>query len=174
MVAAGTGLGGAVITDGRVLRGKHGFAGEIGNVRCMVSGEPVGVEGTCAVLESVASGSGIEACYAAAGGQRLSGAEVSARAAAGESLAQRVIAQAGQCLGDAVASLANVLDPELVVLSGSVPKAGAAWRAAVQEGFETQMNAAQRDLPIVPAILGDDAPLVGAAENLLDSLVATF
>lgn len=57
------------------------------------------------------------------------------------------------------------------MLSGSVPKAGAAWRAAVQEGFESQMNAAQRDLPIVPATLGDDAPLVGAAENLLDSLV---
>ena len=52
----------------------------------------------------------------------------------------------------------------------SVPKAGTKWRAAVQEGFERQIPLAQRSLPILAAELGGHAPLIGAAEDLLDYL----
>lgn len=77
---------------------------------------------------------------------------------------------AGTGLGEAIATWTDLLDPELVVLSGSVCNAGKAWRAALQEGFERQAPSVMHGLPIVDAALGSRAPLIGAAEYLLDTL----
>ena len=85
-------------------------------------------------------------------------------------LARRIILEAGAVLGEAIATWTDLLDPELVVLSGSVCNAGKAWRAALQEGFERQAPSVMHGLPIVDAALGSRAPLIGAAEYLLDTL----
>ena len=82
----------------------------------------------------------------------------------------RVAWGAGAVLGEAIATWTDLLDPELVVLSGSVCNAGKAWRAALQEGFERQAPSVMHGLPIVDAALGSRAPLIGAAEYLLDTL----
>ena len=170
MIAAGTGIGGAVIAHGRLVRGNHGFAGEIGHIACS---QAVGIPCVCGGaghLELVASGSGIEARYAEITGNHIDGAEISRRAAEGEPAAHTVIMTAGIALGEAIAGITNLLDPDMVVIGGSVPKAGTKWRAAVQEGFERQIPLAQRGLPILAAELGGHAPLIGAAEDLLDYL----
>ena len=170
MIAAGTGIGGAVIAHGRLVRGNHGFAGEIGHIACS---QAVGIPCVCGGsghLELVASGSGIEARYAEITGNHIDGAEISRRAAEGEPAAHKVIMTAGIALGEAIAGITNLLDPDMVVIGGSVPKAGTKWRAAVQEGFERQIPLAQRGLPILAAELGGHAPLIGAAEDLLDFL----
>ena len=70
--------------------------------------------------------------------------------------------------GEAIAGITNLLDPDMVVIGGT--QAGTKWRAAVQEGFERQIPLAQRSLPILAAELGGHAPLIGAAEDLLDYL----
>ena len=83
MIAAGTGIGGAVIAHGRLVRGNHGFAGEIGHIACS---QAVGIPCVCGGaghLELVASGSGIEARYAEITGNHIDGAEISRRAAEG-------------------------------------------------------------------------------------------
>lgn len=167
VAAAGTGLGGAIVTHGRIVRGAHGFAGELGATM-----NPLGADRAAGddCLEGVAAGSGIEACYCAAGGEAISGAEISARANAGEELARRIIDQAGYALGLSLADLAGLLDPELAIVSGSVTKAGALWRHALQRGFEQRVAPVLRDLPIVDAQLGGDAPLIGAAEHARDLL----
>lgn len=170
MVAAGTGLGGAIITNGRLLRGRHGFAGEIGHMPCCQAAGIKCVCGGTGHLESVAAGSGIEDRYAELSGERKTGAEIAKLAREGDVQARRVIMKAGLALGEAIAGLTNALDPDCVVLGGSVTKAGSAWRAAVQEGFERQIPDVQRGLPIVPADLGGYAPLIGAAEELLDTI----
>lgn len=163
VMAPGTGLGGGIVTGGRILRGAHGFAGEIGATpNTLATGD--------GNLESVASGSGIEARYERATGTRLSGAEISARAYEGDAAAREAIQNAGSALGIALAGWANMLDPEMAVVSGSVTKAGPLWREALQEAFVEHAPGVLADLPIVDATLGDAAPLVGAAENLLDSL----
>lgn len=165
MMAPGTGLGGAVIAGGRVVRGAHGFAGEIGSTM-----NPLDVsDGT---LESVASGSGIEVRYERLTGVALSGADISARASLGDHDAVAVIESAGTALGTALAGWVNILDPEMAVLSGSVTKAGPLWRSALERAYRANVPEVLADLPIVDATLGSDAPLVGAAENLLDSLSA--
>ena len=170
MIAAGTGVGGAVIAHGRIVRGKHGFAGEVGHMASSVATGIPCVCGGSGHLESVAAGSGIEARFFEATEEHLSGAEISALATKGEQPARRIIKEAGFALGQAIAGLTNILDPDIVILSGSVVKAGAEWRAELQRGFDGQIPAIQRDLPIVDAKLGAAAPLIGAAENLIDSL----
>lgn len=163
VMAPGTGLGGGIIVNGRIVRGCHGFAGEIGatpNTLCAGDGS----------LESVASGSGIEARYRVLTGRSLSGADISSRANDGEEAAVEVISNAGRSLGIALAGWVNMLDPEMAVVSGSVTKAGPLWRNALREAFVSHAPEVQSKLPIVDAALGSNAPLVGAAENLLDSL----
>lgn len=170
IVAAGTGLGGAVIVNGTVLSGAHGYAGELGHTLHPAAAGVLCACGSYGHLESVASGSGIEARYREVGGEPLGGAEIAARALQGEELALRIIAQAGRSLGESIGSWANMLDPELVVVSGSVTEAGQPWRDALMEGVSAQLPEEMRGLPIVEALLGGDAPLVGAAERVLDRL----
>ena len=63
-----------------------------------------------------------------------------------------------------------MLDPEMAVVSGSVVKAGPIWRDALLAAYVEHAPDVLADLPVLDASLGDAAPLVGAAENLLDSL----
>lgn len=160
VLAPGTGLGGGFICHGRIVKGSHGFAGEVGATM-----NPLG-EGT---LESIASGSGIEARYRTLTGEASSGAEIARRAYAGDGDACRVIEEAGEALGIALAGWANVFDPDVAVVSGSVTKAGVLWHDALRRAYESHVPEVLSGLTIVEAGLGSDAPLVGAAENLLDS-----
>ena len=173
VVAAGTGLGGALIVDGKVLNGSRGFAGMVGHTLHPAAVGKPSAWGTTGHLESVASGSGIEACYRLAGGDALSGPEISARAVAGEELARSVVEQAGRSLGEAIASWADLLDPDLVVVGGSVCSAGPLWRAALESGLQDRLVAELKDLKVVEAELGRQAPLIGAAERLLDRLTVS-
>lgn len=170
VVAAGTGLGGAVVVNGSVVMGAHGFAGELGHTLSPYAAGIVCSCGSVAHLESVASGSGIEARYLEATGKALSGAEISRHALEGDREALRVIEQAGRSLGESIGSWATILDPELVVISGSVCKAGKPWRDALEQGVSAQLPEQMRGLPIVEAALGNNAPIVGASERLLDLL----
>lgn len=172
VVAAGTGLGGGIIARGRILRGMHGFAGEIGCTPNPLGSATLGADDGIVDLEMVAAGTGIERCYRNLAGQSLTGAQISQAAAEGEDDACRIIRQAGYALGVALAGWTSMLDPELVILSGSVTKAGALWRDAVDEGFASRISPVQANLPIVDAQLGSDAPLVGATEFLFDDLTS--
>ncbi len=168
MAAAGTGLGGAVVIGGKVFFGAHGYAGTLGHaLHPAAVGRPSGWAGT-GHLESVVAGSGIEECYRSRGGEALSGGEISRRANEGEALAREVIEQSGRALGESIASWADIIDPEVVVVAGSVCKAGPIWRNALQAGLDGFITPEMAGLPVVDAALGDDAPLIGAAEWLLE------
>lgn len=170
VVAAGTGLGGGIIAHGSIVRGRHGFAGEIGSTPNPLGSAALGIGEGIVDLEAVAAGSGIEACYRALTGKCLTGAEISQAAQKGDDDARRIIEQAGYALGVSLAGWTNMLDPDLIILSGSVAKAGALWRDEVTRGFVERISPIQAGLPIVDAALGGDAPLVGATEFLLDAL----
>ncbi len=170
VVAAGTGLGGGIIAHGSIVRGHHGFAGEIGSTPNPLGSAALGVDEGIVDLEAVAAGSGIEACYKKLTGKALSGAEISQAANNGDEDARRIIQQAGYALGVSLAGWTNMLDPDLIILSGSVAKAGTLWRDEVSRGFAERISPVQARLPIIDAELGGDAPLVGATEFLLDTL----
>lgn len=163
VLAPGTGMGGGFICHGRIVLGAHGFAGEVGATM-----NPLDGGGT--VLESVASGSGIEARYEELTGVHVSGAEISHRAYEGDEAARKVIEDAGAALGTALAGWVNVFDPDVAVVSGSVTKAGVLWHDALHKAYEEHVSEVLADLSIVEAGLGSEAPLIGAAEYLMDSI----
>lgn len=143
-----TGVGGGIVLNGELLEGADGNAGHIGHVFVEPDGHPDAI-GAAGLLEGSASGTGI----AAATGRPAAEADVELRR------------QVGVWVGRAVASVANLLDLQLAVVAGSVALGYAdvffdAAQETVDELCLIQHAAGTR---IVPAGLGDEAPLVGAA-----------
>jgi glucokinase len=147
-VIVATGVGGGIVLGGRLLDGAAGNAGHIGHVVVEPDGRACGCGGQ-GCLEAEASGTAIQA----------------ATGRPAEEAGPDVVARTGRLVGRAVASVANLLDLRLAVAAGSVALGfGAPFFAAAQSELDARcrldFSAGTR---IVPAGLGDDAPLVGAA-----------
>jgi glucokinase len=179
MLTIGTGVGGGLVLGDRLVRGAGGMAGELGHLAVLEGGPacPCGARGC---LEALASGTAIArfARDAATGGrlqpgsaladvpaEQLTGKVVTVAAHAGDAQAVAILATAGRWLGVGIASLIAAFDPEVVVLGGGAMQAGhLLMEPAVAAAGERLLGRGHRDLaPIVPASLGDDAGLVGAA-----------
>lgn len=143
-----TGVGGGIVLDGRLLHGASGNAGHVGHVVVEPDGRLCGC-GARGCLEAEASGSAIEA--------------VTGRPA--RDAAPEVVARAGTLVGRAVASVANLLDLDLVVVAGSVALGFGApfFAAANQEVAQRARLSFSRHTCVKPAGLGANGPLVGAA-----------
>lgn len=175
-VGVGTGLGGAYVLDGKVLRGHRGAAGHIGHTLHPAADGLTCSCGNRSHVETVTSGTAISAMYQGKAfgdvlDPNLMGDTVAKRANEGEPEAMAVIEAAGRALGEAIGSWCNIFDPELVVLSGTVTQAGPLWHRALDEGFKSQALEPLWETPILYAALGSQAPLVGAAEQALDMLL---
>ena len=176
LIAIGTGVGGALVIDGAALHGAHHVAGEVGHIpapgaqglRCAC-----GVEGH---LEAIAAGPAILRRYLALGGAPCGDArEVFERAHADELLAQTVVADAAVALGRAVAGIATVIDPHIIVIGGGVPEAGSIWWEPMERAFRSEVISPLKDLVLAKAALGSRAPIYGAARGawaLLDEQAA--
>jgi glucokinase len=143
-----TGVGGGIVLDGRLLDGAAGNAGHIGHVIVVPGGRACAC-GAFGCLEAEASGTSIAAITGAA-----------AAAAAPD-----VVARCGRLVGQAVASVANLLDLRLAVVAGSVALGyGGAFFSAAQEELDRLARLTfSRGARIIPGGLGADGPLVGAA-----------
>ena len=176
VAAVGTGIGGAFVERGKIMLGAHDEAGHIGHVCCPAA---AGVPCSCGAtghLEPIAAGPGIIREYVRLGGEAekpdgapMDGAEIDRRAAAGDEAAKAAEARAGRALGEVLGSMCNMLDPDVVILSGSVAQCGPDWSDAMAEAFKGQAMPPVATTPIVGGELGGDAPLVGAAENFARS-----
>ena len=165
LIAVGTGIGGGIVMDGALQLGAKNAAGHLGHVDVEgVAGMPCSC-GKTGHLETIASGSGIEAQFERATGKQLSGAKIAQLAdtdASFSSEAARVIEAGGYALGRVVGGLLNTLDPELVVLAGSVTRAGNRWWEAVSTGVQRSAIDIVAETPVVPGLLAN-AALIGAA-----------
>jgi glucokinase len=178
-VGVGTGIGGGIVSRGRLIRGAHGFAGEIGHVIVEPGGPPCGC-GNRGCWEQVASGQALEREGAAAiaadpgsafairaGGRASSvtGEFVAAAARDGDPVAAGIVREVGRRLGEGIAGLVNILDPAVVVVGGGVAKIGDLVFEPLREAYVAAVEG-RRDrpeIPIVPAALGNDAGAIGAA-----------
>lgn len=174
-VSVGTGIGGAYAISGRLVRGAHHAAGEIGHL--VASGSRRCSCGGIGHVESVASGPAIEAAYAEACGvpsaDRPSAdcvglREIVRRADAGDPAAADVIARAAEVLGTVLGGLACAFDPEAVVLGGGVAGIGTRFTEPLDRAMRRGLLPALAELPFLRAALGTNAPLVGAAALLDD------
>jgi glucokinase len=173
-VTVSTGIGAGLVLGGELYAGAHGIAGEVGHIVVQRDG-PLCSCGNRGCLEAIASGTGIAraARESAPGvpGSALYGlarphAEDVARAArAGDELANAILENAGTYLGLAIGTLINLFNPQLIVLGGSVIKAGNTLLRPMRRSMNaSSWKASRRGLRIVPPALGDDAGLIGAVE----------
>lgn len=172
MVAVGTGVGASLIIHGRPWPGAHHMGGEIGHVPALGAEDMACPCGRTGHLEALASGVGIARRYAILGGADVDAREVARRAAAGEQRARGAIADAAACLGRVLAGLLTFVDPELVVVGGGVPEIGPTWWEPFVAACRAQTVDVLADVPILPAALGADAALVGAASLVLGGVAA--
>lgn len=161
VVAVGTGIGGALVLDGRPLRGSRQAAGHVGHI---VHPLAAGIACSCGGsghLEAVASGPGITALYQQRSCTAVAGPrEVQHR---GDAIAAGVIEAAAAATGDVIGGLVNILDPEVVLLAGGLLKLGDQWWAPMAEAVAQATLPATADVQVRRASLGDAAALVGAA-----------
>jgi glucokinase len=188
LVTVGTGIGGGIVSGGKLFRGAYGFAGEIGHI-IVEPGGPLCGCGNMGCWEQVASGRalgrlGREAAAEhpesmlneLAGGDaaKVTGRMVTAAAQSGDGLAVRILAQVGRRLGEGIAGLVNILDPDVVVVGGGVIDAGDLLLEPARRAFVEAVEAPEHrpKVPLVAAVMGNDAGAVGAAELAWRELVA--
>ncbi|MEV0591656.1 ROK family protein [Nonomuraea cavernae] len=180
-----TGVGGGLILGGRLIDGGTGNAGHIGHVVVEPDGGPPCGCGGRGCLEAVARGPGLTA-WAVAQGWRpgrgvreggdeayqedrvVTGRALAADALAGDEVALAAMRRAGRALGVAIASATHLCDLELVTIGGGLSQAGKPLFGPLEEALRehARMDFARR-VRVVPAALGQEAGLVGAAALIL-------
>jgi glucokinase len=182
MVNLGTGIGGGIVLDGRVIRGRFGIAGEFGHMQVV----PDGIRCECGnrgCWEQYASGNAlvrearslmsagspvVSDLFDRVGGhpEDLTGPLVTEAARDGDALARELLGEIGRWLGIGIADLAAALDPGTFVIGGGVSAAGELLLGPAREAFRRQLTGRgyRPEAQIVAAELGNEAGLVGAAD----------
>ncbi len=161
------GIGAGLIVAGRLFRGAGGTAGEIGHTILDETGDICRC-GNRGCLETYAAGPAIVELLRRSLGEDLTLETVLARAAEGEAGCRRAIADAGRHVGTAAANLCNVLNPQRIVVGGSIGTAGDVLLEPMREAVARYaIHTAAADVEIVPSELGDRAELLGALALVL-------
>ena len=157
-----TGIGGGIISNGRLHHGVRGTAGEIGHTRVMDAG-PVCRCGNRGCLETVASGRAITALLSESRMQEVSTRQLLELAEQGDAAARRLIGDAGYALGIAAANLCNVLNPECVIVGGDLSAAGDVLLEPMRDAVRRNgLPSAIADFEVLAGVLGDRAEMLGA------------
>lgn len=188
LIALGTGIGAALLLDGRLFRGAYGVAPELGHLTLVPDGRPCpcgkngclerycsGTALATTAIDLLARNPGIStllAREAAADSRAVTGRRVAAAARDGDPLAERAMAELARWLGKGLALVADVYDPEVVVIGGGVSESAPLFLDEAREHYAAMITGAgHRPLArIRPAQLGDDSALVGAAALAAESV----
>ena len=180
VVTLGTGVGGGIIVNGKILTGSTGAGGEIGHIHiCDDEPEECGC-GNHGCLEQYASATGIVRLA----NRRLAkddkksvlrDEEVTAKTVfdavkAGDEVAMEIAEQFGDFLGKGLANVAGVTNPEVFVIGGGVSKAGKVVLDYIEKYYTKYVFHASKDAKFVLATLGNDAGIFGAAKLVLDKV----
>lgn len=174
MFTLGTGVGGGVIVDSKVVAGVHGAGGEIGHISVVLEDGNQCNCGKKGCLETVASATGIvretekylAACDEASSLRELAKIEakdVFDAAKAGDAVGVKMVNQLGRYIGLAAANLAVTTDPQKIIIGGGVSKAGDILIDTIEKHYKEFAFATVRDTQFVLAELGNDAGIVGSA-----------
>ena len=172
VVKASTGLGLGVVSDGRVLTGHLGAAGEIGHTRTEAN-DLLCRCGNTGCLEAIAAGWALVTSFNDSGREAGHVRDLVAFALAGDAVARKLLRESGRRLGEVLAVAINLLNPEAVVIGGDMGQAFEVYAAGVRESVYARSTAlATRDLQFLPSAQGDSAGLVGCAALAIDHVLA--
>ena len=179
MVTLGTGVGGGVIIDGKIVAGSSGAGGEIGHVTV----NPDEIEscncGQYGCLEQYASATGIVRMAKRKLSRTddettlrkfdpLTAKDIFDEAKAGDEVAKELVDELGRILGSTLSNLACVVNPEVIVIGGGVSKAGAILIDTIAEHFKENCFYALKETRFELATLGNDAGIYGSMRMILD------
>lgn len=179
MVTLGTGVGGGIVLDGKIVTGTHGAAGEIGHM-LMVYDETASCNcGRKGCLEQVASATGIvkeakrfleadDTPSSLRGISNFTAKDVFDEAKKGDALALRTVERLGEYLGRALGHIACVIDPDIFIIGGGVSKAGDFLIDVIGKHYVEMTYPQCRKTPVRLATLGNSAGIYGAAKLVLD------
>ena len=177
-VTLGTGVGGGIIIDGKILTGATGAGGEIGHIHIQDGETDQCGCGNYGCLEEYASATGVvrlagRTLAASDMDSVLRAGEVSAKTVfdavkAGDALAISVAEQFGEYLGKGLAAIAGVVNPEIFVIGGGVSKAGEVLFQYIQPAYQKYVFHGSKDAKFALATLGNDAGIFGAAKLVLE------
>jgi predicted NBD/HSP70 family sugar kinase len=157
-----TGIGAGIVIDGKLFEGAGGTAGEIGHTTLDETGDICRCGGR-GCLETYAGGAAIARMLSRSHGEDLDVETVLSRAAAGDPACQRALREAGRHIGMAVANLCNLVNPERIVVGGSMGYAGDLLLDPLRESVGLRaIPSAAEDVEVVPGELGERAELLGA------------
>ena len=185
-IKVGTGIGCGLVLNGEMYRGELGSAGEIGHVTIDENGPPCKC-GSYGCLESMAGGPAIalRAQQAIRAGQvtslsriqpveSITARDVALAAHAGDRLSQQLYAEAGKHIGVALSSLANLLNPGLIIIGGGVAQAGHVLLDPIRKTMHQRaLQSVAQSSQIVQSILGRDASALGAVDLALREALKT-
>lgn len=178
MITLGTGVGGAVIVDGKLIAGVHGAGGEIGHIKVAEPGDDVCGCGKSGCLERFSSATGV----VLRAKKLLEDDSISSKmnsfdpltckdvidcAKEGDEAAMQVVDLMTRMLGKALAMVSCVADPEVVVIGGGVSRAGSIITDGIRKYFLQYAFPATEDTRFVLAELGNDAGIYGAVQMVL-------
>jgi glucokinase len=179
VVALGTGIGAGLVVDGQLVRGAHGFAGEPGHMVVDPNGPPcpcgqrgcweqfASGNGLARLARSAALGGQLEAAVEQAGGdpELVRGEHVTAAARRGDAEALAVLDELADWIAVGLANLVNIFDPEVVVIGGGLVDAADLLLPRAQAQVHQRVLAGSRRplVPVVPALLGEQAGAIGVA-----------
>lgn len=154
LVSVGTGVGGAIMSGGRIIRGAHGTAGAFGWLPA------AGIEATAdhGALELAAAGTALDRLA----GSNLTGRDLIAAACSGDSAARAAVDGWAGALGNGIAALASILDPDLVIIAGGLCEAFDAYAEPLRAAVRRAGSPDARAVAVVPAGLGAHAGALGA------------
>ncbi|WP_026556821.1 ROK family protein [Arthrobacter sp. 35W] len=174
MVAFGTGVGGSFVVNGHPLLGHRFVGGHVGHFASPYAyHDGTALDCSCGHVghvEAIASGPAIHASYLRFGGS----AEVPDTRAVfdlartGDATALKAIGTGAGAAGQAVGGMVNILDPEVVVVSGGLADAGELWWGAMERALRQELLAPLADVPVLRATLGNTAAIAGAASLVLN------
>lgn len=164
LLTLGTGVGGAAVVDGRLLRGAVGRAGHLGHI-CL---DPAGLPDITNCPGSLEDAVGNGTISVRTGGRFDSVLRLAAAATAGDPFAAEAWSRSVRALAAGVASIVNVLDPETVIVGGGIAAAGDALFAPLAAELDrTEWRPNGHRVKIVRAALGEYAGAIGAARNAI-------
>lgn len=177
VVTLGTGVGGGIIIDGKILTGANGAGGEIGHIHVQ-DGEPETCGcGNNGCLEQYASATGVVRLAkrtlaktdkaTVLNADTVTAKDVWDAVKEGDAVAIEVAEQFGKYLGEGLAAIAGVINPEAFVIGGGVSKAGEILLSYVEKNYKPVVFHGSRDVKFTLATLGNDAGIFGAAKLVL-------
>lgn len=176
LATLGTGVGGGIIVDGKIVAGAHGAGGEIGHANVKHDETDSCNCGNKGCLEQMASATGIvrlaKKALAASdkesalrtAGDKLSAKKVFDAYKKGDALAAEIVEEFADYLGGALATFATVVDPDVILIGGGVSRAGQPLVDVVEKYYKKYAFTTCKGTPIRLAELGNDAGIYGSAK----------